>query len=407
MLPRLMADGHEVAVLGLWGQQPGEIGVFDTPNGPVPIFPAGTMHYGLDVVGDQARKWLGENQGWVITLYDVWVLGNLFADQRVASWTPIDHYPITPGILKWAEKRPTIAMSRFGQRVLAEACTEKPEDHESAHVGVPSTYIPHGIEKFWKPSPSDVRKNMGVPDDAFLVMMNAANIGTPQLDRKAWAPNLRAFAEFARRHDDVFIYLHTDPTRMDGFPIPKFLAFLNLDESRTRLTDMFAYRAGIIPSETLADLYTAADVLLSCSMGEGFGLPVAESMACGTPAIVTDFSAQPEIVGEYGWKVDIEPWFDKAQFSEMALPLTGSILDALEEAYAEKGTGRARARSAGGEAHIRRQYDADTVYAEKWRPLLAQMEEQLHENPESAPAPEPAPRKAMSKSAKRRQAKAA
>jgi hypothetical protein len=73
-----------------------------------------------------------------------------------------------------------------------------------------------------------------------------------------------------------------------------------------------------------------------------------------------------------------------------------SILDSLEEAYAEKGTAKAAARSTAAEAHIRAEYDADTVYDEKWRPLLAQMEDQLKP-----------PRKAMSKSAKRRQAKAA
>jgi glycosyltransferase involved in cell wall biosynthesis len=382
ILPRLMADGHEVAVLGLWGNTTG-MGAFETPHGIVPLFPSGAAHYGLDVVEDQAKRWLGNTPGWVITLYDVWVLGNKWADHHVASWTPVDHYPITPGVLKWAQKRPTIAMSKFGQSTLAEA-------------GVKAPYIPHGIEKFWKPTPSNVRQQMGIPEDAFLVMMNAANIGTPHLDRKAWAQNLRAFAAFARNHDDVYIYLHTDPTRPDGFSIPTYLAFLQVPEEQTRITDLFAYRNGLIPSTTVAELYTAADVLLSASMGEGFGLPVAESMACGTPAIVTDFSAQPEIVGETGWKVACEPWWDKMQRSDLAVPLQLSILDSLEEAYAEKGTAKAAERSIAAEAHIRAEYDADTVYDEKWRPLLAQMEDQLKP-----------PRKAMSKSAKRRQAKAA
>jgi glycosyltransferase involved in cell wall biosynthesis len=239
---------------------------------------------------------------------------------------------------------------------------------------------------------------MGIPDDAFLVMMNAANIKAPHIDRKAWDPNLRAFGAFARAHDDVYIYLHTDPTRDNGFPIPAFLNFAAVPQDRVRITDVMAYRTGLIKSETVAELYSASDVLLSCSMGEGFGLPVAEAMACGTPAIVTDFSAQPEIVADTGWKVPYQPYYDHMQLSDMAWPETGAIYEALEEAYAERGTKRAKERSAAAEAHIRAEYDADTVYDQKWRPLLAELEADLK------PA---VPRKAMSKAAKRRMKRAA
>lgn len=48
--------------------------------------------------------------------------------------------------------------------------------------------------------------------------------------------------------------------------------------------------------EELASLYTKADVLLSLSKAETFGLTIAESMACGTPVIVYNNTAQPEIV---------------------------------------------------------------------------------------------------------------
>lgn len=46
----------------------------------------------------------------------------------------------------------------------------------------------------------------------------------------------------------------------------------------------------------LAALYTRANVVLSLSSAETFGLTIAEGMACGTPAIVYDNTAQPEIV---------------------------------------------------------------------------------------------------------------
>lgn len=46
----------------------------------------------------------------------------------------------------------------------------------------------------------------------------------------------------------------------------------------------------------LAELYSASDILLSLSYGETFGMTMAEAYACGTPCIVYDNTAQPEIV---------------------------------------------------------------------------------------------------------------
>lgn len=363
MLPRLKADGHDVSVLGLFGHDAG-IEAFDTPSGPVPLWPKGSAHYALDVVDAQARAWLGDTPGWVITLYDVWVLAEVLKGFHVASWTPVDHRPVPPLVARWAKDHPTIAMSRFGQEAFAE-------------VGIESVYIPHGIEPVFRPTPSDFRRQLEVPEGGFLVMMNAANIKPVHLDRKAWQQNLRAFAIFARSHPDAVLYLHTDPTRPGGFPIAKYLTYLGVPPEQLRIADLLAYRAGLINESTMASLYTAADVLLSCSMGEGFGLAVPEAMACGTPAIVSDFSAQPEIVADTGWKVDWEPWWDEDQRSDMVIPSIPVIVEALEEAYAERGTERARERAAEAEARVRAEYDADTVYTERWRPYLADLEARL------------------------------
>jgi len=54
----------------------------------------------------------------------------------------------------------------------------------------------------------------------------------------------------------------------------------------------------------LAELYNAADVFVTLSKSEGFGIPVAESMACGTPVVASNMSALPEVVGKAGILVD-------------------------------------------------------------------------------------------------------
>jgi glycosyltransferase involved in cell wall biosynthesis len=57
------------------------------------------------------------------------------------------------------------------------------------------------------------------------------------------------------------------------------------------------HRLGRVSDEALACLYTAALALVFPSLYEGFGLPVVEAMACGTPVITSDTSALPEVAG--------------------------------------------------------------------------------------------------------------
>jgi len=58
--------------------------------------------------------------------------------------------------------------------------------------------------------------------------------------------------------------------------------------------------AGPVPATDLPPLYAGADCFVFPSRYEGFGLPVLEAMACGTPVIVSDRGALPEVAGGAG-----------------------------------------------------------------------------------------------------------
>jgi glycosyltransferase involved in cell wall biosynthesis len=70
---------------------------------------------------------------------------------------------------------------------------------------------------------------------------------------------------------------------------------------------------GFIPPEDLPLWYNSAEVYIYPSIFEGFGLPVLEAMACGTPVIVSDASSLPEVAGEAGMIIppyDVDRWTD-------------------------------------------------------------------------------------------------
>ncbi len=55
---------------------------------------------------------------------------------------------------------------------------------------------------------------------------------------------------------------------------------------------------GFVDDADLPALYSAADLFAMPSLYEGFGLPLLEAMACGTPVLSSNMSSLPEVVGE-------------------------------------------------------------------------------------------------------------
>ncbi len=63
---------------------------------------------------------------------------------------------------------------------------------------------------------------------------------------------------------------------------------------------------GYIPGDRLVYWYNAATVFAYPSLYEGFGMPVVEAQACGTPVLTSDRSALPEAAGDGALLVDPE-----------------------------------------------------------------------------------------------------
>ena len=97
---------------------------------------------------------------------------------------------------------------------------------------------------------------------------------------------------------------------------------------------------GYTTEKTMRDLYSRAACLVLPSLGEGFGLPVLEAMACGVPVLASNVSSLPEVVGDAGVLVD--PQDVDAIAREMARLWQD---EALRRELAARGIERARSFS--------------------------------------------------------------
>jgi glycosyltransferase involved in cell wall biosynthesis len=367
---RLAADGHEVAVSCKWGHDIG-LGKWVTPAGhTVLLYPRSSKTASsVDILHGHANHFFkgDPTAGWIITLVDVWGFTNPFLREfQMVAWVPIDHITVPPEIVKFHQYYPeliTLSMSLHGQGALEQS-------------GIRSTYIPLAVDtKAMRPTPFPeiegvdrvaARKLYNVDDDAFVVGMVAMNKGNV-FDRKGFSEAFHAFSLFHRLHQDTVLLLHTDPSGFDGIDLRALAAASGIPDDAIVYTDSYAQHHGFTPS-MMSGLYTAMDVLLSPSHGEGFCVPLIEAQACGTPVIASGATAQSELVGDAGWLVDGQPQFDPAQACDAFVPYIRDIVRALDEAYEADLADLGKRVREFAEA-----YDADLIYERAWRPFIASL----------------------------------
>lgn len=349
-LPRLKADGHDVAASCFYG-----LGGAILNWNDIRLYPGGMSHYGTDVVMAHAAHHFGGNPkgGLVLTLVDVWVLPpQTMARGNTACWVPVDHDPIPPRVAGFFQESgcAPIAMSRFGEQQLRNA-------------GLEPFYVPHGIDtEVFKPQDRiAARAKTGLPEDAFIVGMVAANKDNPS--RKGFNEAFQAFAEFLKDHPKALLYLHTEASGFStGVDLQSLLHSCGIPPEAVRFCDQYQYQGISYPPEYVATAFSAMDVLLNPSHGEGFGVPIIEAQACGTPVIVTDTTAMSELCG-VGWAVPGQKFWTP-QESWQTVPEVGAIVEALRAVHDTP-------PDRGLAVNFASDYAADKVYEDHWKPTLA------------------------------------
>lgn len=363
---KIKASGRSVTFSANYGLQGGVTGWEG-----VEVLPAGYHPYSCDILTAHTKH-AGETAGKrtaLLTLFDTWVYeqANIDGIDIVASWTPVDHTPVPPRVLAWA-KRPTVlsvAMSRFGLEQLKRC-------------DVDASYAPHSVDcETFKPGARANgalgREILNIPADAFVVGMVAANKGSAPI-RKAFGENLLAMSQFMAKRKDVILYMHTESRGASaGIDLKALASACGIAADRIVWVDQYAYYSGLSP-ELLAAIMGALDVHLLCSRGEGFGVPVLEAAACGVPSIVSNFSAQPELVEGFGYLAAVQPYWDAASSAWFCTPLVHDVIDKLEDAY---GTAKDFERRSMARRHAL-QYEHGRVFTEFWEPILGSIDDRVN-----------------------------
>lgn len=355
---KLKEYGYPVACVNFYGQEGGIVDI----NG-VRQYPKMGDAWGSDAMIHHGNDWKADV---TFTLQDSWTLdmNNMRFVRRWIPILPIDHDPPNPNIMErmWLPYR-IVSYSKFGHDRLKK-------------YGYYSTYIPHTVDtQILKPlnNKMEMRKKYGLPTDVFLFGMVAANKDNPP--RKSFQEVLDAFAEFKKTHPKSAIYFHTFVEQQGGFPIKLYAKVLEIEKDIYHLPPYDQmFHCG---RQQMAELYNAMDCLLNPSNNEGFGVPIIEAQACGVPAIVTNFSAMPELIipDKTGWLVDVAyKRFDGLQ-SFCGVPSVTSIHNSMVEAYKmdkDKVSEMCRKNAL--------DYDLDKVWNEKWLPFLDLLEKEVYPN---------------------------
>ena len=163
-------------------------------------------------------------------------------------------------------------------------------------------YLAAGDHFGSEPTPEDqtIRLSYGLPDDSLPAEPGRYALYLAAHDvRKNVETLVEAFATVAQADDDAILVIggklpeRDDPVFFDPRPL---VSELGLSE-RVRII-------GWVDEADKPAILRGAACAVFPSRYEGFGLPVLEALACGTPMITSNTSSLPELLGDAGFALD-------------------------------------------------------------------------------------------------------
>ena len=234
----------------------------------------------------------------------------MFDEPTVAAFAriPVFHYVPIEGVdlppawrTLWEVVRP-VAMTEFGADEIAKIRPERP----------PVIY--HGVnaDAFWPVSPErpiyikrEGQKDKALRSKEACKQFFGADPDTTwilrtdrHMPRKRYNSWLRSVMPVLARNPGTYAVIHCRTFDQGGNLADTLSKYAEPARKRIIVTP-FHDTWGGAPRDLLAALYNASDIYASNS-AEGFGLTIAEAIACGVPAVGVNYSAVPEVIGPAG-----------------------------------------------------------------------------------------------------------
>lgn len=175
--------------------------------------------------------------------------------------------------------------SEFGKKVV---------DEIDRRIKVETMWLGTDLSKFYPASKEEkklFRKEIfGIEDDIFLVVNVNANRPRKDLPR-----TILAFSLFNNEHKNSALYLHAPQVDFGG-DLERISEITNTSKGRIYLNPNLHSTQGL-DENLMRKVYCSADVVVSTSLAEGWGLSCTEAFACGIPAVFPNHTSLREIVG--------------------------------------------------------------------------------------------------------------
>lgn len=301
LIPAL-AKEHEVhALCSNWHGDPNEMQQYCR------MYPA--MAYGNDPYGSHRIRELVHTikPDLIFVLNDIWVVINLFEqvkDMReevgfkFVVYTPIDSYGLFPELLEPVnEWDRLITYTQFGKEELQRMGYTKPID-----------VVGHGTDfsKFFPIDRAECRKELGVPEDVFIVFNGNRNQPRKRIDL-----TIKGFVKFAKDKPDARLWLNMGKKDM-GWDVVPLMKRVARDEGydptgKLILTSPNFSTYNCLPVEQLNKVYNAVNVGVNTCHGEGWGLVNTEHAATGVAQVVPDHTSLQEIFDGVR-RIKVESW---------------------------------------------------------------------------------------------------
>ena len=181
-----------------------------------------------------------------------------------------------------------LAYTMFGSEIIGSS------------IGKPVDWMPHGLNlDRWTPRDREAaRMAMGFNKGETWIGMVATNQA-----RKDWGLAFSVINELRRKNKSLKFWIHTDVmARSHAWNIDALIHDYGM-ERHTKVT-----LTGGWDDTQLSYAYSACDATMLCSLGEGFGYPIAESLACGTPCVHGSYGGGAELLPTPSWAVQPQAW---------------------------------------------------------------------------------------------------